>query len=493
MIIISKKSTGAGIRKLSELEIDIDKKNWMGYSIDNLKGVSYSGIFSINAWGMNFDLNGAVLWMGGDAGELRCEVEQTLDLVVPRLDVDIGGAHITFDYLGGDNVLNIISSADISIRGLQYVQSSSVMGIHAPQLWLQLDPAGWLRFRYDDTNNEIVIDKVLPLLINDQSGTDAWTRWRYDSANNEIVIESGLPIRIPNLVGGGGGITKLSQLEIDTDKDWSGHYITNTPMTGYVYSPDWQYSLSGYYNSRGEENPINNLINASIVDTVGVMNIHLIPNNRIIYSVTGDYNGVHYANMYYYSNRIMQGVFNYNPDTSQYEEILLQFLGIYEGVFREGGLQQYGVFTIGKNLYDPNPVLDIKIPITDNVSGTGYFHVNSDEVTINTLTGDITLNPSGVVDFSQSQSANFVIENYDGEPSDAVAGRIIFNTQTGQFEGYDGTSWIQFGGGGSGGVNVLERWTTSTRPSNPVEGQIGYNTDTHQFEGWNGSSWVILG
>jgi hypothetical protein len=39
----------------------------------------------------------------------------------------------------------------------------------------------------------------------------------------------------------------------------------------------------------------------------------------------------------------------------------------------------------------------------------------------------------------------------------------------------------------------LQNWTTSTRPSNPVEGQIGYNTDTHQFEGWNGSSWVILG
>jgi hypothetical protein len=63
------------------------------------------------------------------------------------------------------------------------------------------------------------------------------------------------------------------------------------------------------------------------------------------------------------------------------------------------------------------------------------------------ISGDITLNPAGVINFSQKQSKN----------------------------------------------HVLEKWTTSTRPTNPTEGQIGYNTDTHQFEGWNGSSWVILG
>jgi hypothetical protein len=73
--------------------------------------------------------------------------------------------------------------------------------------------------------------------------------------------------------------------------------------------------------------------------------------------------------------------------------------------------------------------------------------VSSHALEIQALGGDITLNPSGVVDFSQKQSKN----------------------------------------------HVLEQWTTTTRPSNPVEGQIGYNTNTHQFEGWNGSSWVILG
>jgi len=43
------------------------------------------------------------------------------------------------------------------------------------------------------------------------------------------------------------------------------------------------------------------------------------------------------------------------------------------------------------------------------------------------------------------------------------------------------------------GISV-PTWTNSTRPSVPVgEYVIGFNTDTHQFEGWDGSTWVILG
>jgi hypothetical protein len=76
------------------------------------------------------------------------------------------------------------------------------------------------------------------------------------------------------------------------------------------------------------------------------------------------------------------------------------------------------------------------------------INLYSDTLNFNVIVGgDIVFNPAGVINFSQKQSTNFVLQN----------------------------------------------WTTATRPSNPVEGQIGYNTDTHQFEGWNGSSWVILG
>jgi len=270
---------GGGITKLSELEIDVDK-DWAGHSIDNLKGINYSDIFSINALGINYDLNGAVLWIGGDAGEMLCNFNQALMVNMPRLELDIGGALITFDYLGGDNVLNIISSADMDIRGISALENSSVMYIHTPQLWIQTDPAGWLRFRYDSNNNEIVIDKVSPILINDQSGTGAWTRWRYDSANNEIVIESGLPVRIPNIVG--AGIKKLSELEIDVSKDWGGFGIGN--ISGLSFNGTFNftaqelvYTIGGLYGGILNENGKLTLL------TYQDFNIHMI------YPNTGSY------------------------------------------------------------------------------------------------------------------------------------------------------------------------------------------------------------
>lgn len=42
-------------------------------------------------------------------------------------------------------------------------------------------------------------------------------------------------------------------------------------------------------------------------------------------------------------------------------------------------------------------------------------------------------------------------------------------------------------------VTIVRKWTSSTRPSTPEEGQIGYNTQTQQYEGWNGTNWIIIG
>ncbi|HUV84380.1 MAG TPA: hypothetical protein VMV86_01660 [Methanosarcinales archaeon] len=36
-------------------------------------------------------------------------------------------------------------------------------------------------------------------------------------------------------------------------------------------------------------------------------------------------------------------------------------------------------------------------------------------------------------------------------------------------------------------------WTDSTRPAAPYAGQTGFNTESSQFEGWNGNNWVIIG
>ncbi len=38
-----------------------------------------------------------------------------------------------------------------------------------------------------------------------------------------------------------------------------------------------------------------------------------------------------------------------------------------------------------------------------------------------------------------------------------------------------------------------DTWTSSTRPTTPYKGQTGFNTETEQFEGYNGTTWVIIG
>lgn len=38
-----------------------------------------------------------------------------------------------------------------------------------------------------------------------------------------------------------------------------------------------------------------------------------------------------------------------------------------------------------------------------------------------------------------------------------------------------------------------DTWTSSSRPATPYDGQTGLNTETHQFEGWNGEDWVLVG
>ena len=38
-----------------------------------------------------------------------------------------------------------------------------------------------------------------------------------------------------------------------------------------------------------------------------------------------------------------------------------------------------------------------------------------------------------------------------------------------------------------------DTWTNSSRPITPYDGQTGLNTESHQFEGWNGNEWVLVG
>jgi len=77
--------------------------------------------------------------------------------------------------------------------------------------------------------------------------------------------------------------------------------------------------------------------------------------------------------------------------------------------------------------------------------GEGVISINADHniyLSVG-ISGDIYLDPRGVVNFNHHQATDF----------------------------------------------VLHMWTTSTRPTNLSEGQIGYNTDTKRLEYWDGTTW----
>lgn len=38
----------------------------------------------------------------------------------------------------------------------------------------------------------------------------------------------------------------------------------------------------------------------------------------------------------------------------------------------------------------------------------------------------------------------------------------------------------------------IQTWTTATRPDDPVKGMFGFNTDTEQFEYFDGNEWKNL-
>ena len=69
------------------------------------------------------------------------------------------------------------------------------------------------------------------------------------------------------------------------------------------------------------------------------------------------------------------------------------------------------------------------------------------------------------------------------------------------YQDYDGDHPDSTEGGTDvGGITISreviippDTWTTSSRPLTPTDGQSGYNTETKQWEGWNGTHWVILG
>lgn len=74
----------------------------------------------------------------------------------------------------------------------------------------------------------------------------------------------------------------------------------------------------------------------------------------------------------------------------------------------------------------------------------------------------------------------------------------IINVVAGTVAG-DAVEYVQFTGAfvnptfGGTGFMLIPKGTTAERPVSPVDGEMRYNTDTNQFEGYQGGAWGQLG
>ena len=114
------------------------------------------------------------------------------------------------------------------------------------------------------------------------------------------------------------------------------------------------------------------------------------------------------------------------------------------------GTIQANNFTTGDILIDDN-FITTTISNSDlelRAAGTGNIVIDDFSIKDSTITttGDMTLAPgTGLVNIDSTGAVKLPVGTEAERPS-AVAGQIRFNSDTAQFEGYDGTNWIRLNG-----------------------------------------------
>jgi hypothetical protein len=110
-----------------------------------------------------------------------------------------------------------------------------------------------------------------------------------------------------------------------------------------------------------------------------------------------------------------------------------------------------------------------------------------------TFSGNVLLSGTGVLDLPVGTTAQ--------RPASPNSGMIRFNTDLGQFEGYNGTAWSSVGGGATGGGSdtvflensntVTTNYTLSTNKNAVSAGPVTINTGVTVTVP-SGASWVIV-
>lgn len=119
--------------------------------------------------------------------------------------------------------------------------------------------------------------------------------------------------------------------------------------------------------------------------------------------------------------------------------------------------------------------------------------VEYDQFTTPTFTGNVTMSSTGYVLIPSGTTAE--------RPLVPVNGEMRYNTDTGQFEGYQGGAWGQLGGGATGGGGdevfvensrvVTTNYTLTTGKSAESVGPISINSGVTVTIP-SGERWVIL-
>ena len=126
-----------------------------------------------------------------------------------------------------------------------------------------------------------------------------------------------------------------------------------------------------------------------------------------------------------------------------------------------------------------NTMNDIAAALTDSVAADGQTP----------MTGNLDLNTHKIVNLVAGSVAGDAVEYTQATTNVAITGGSIAGV-TGSFTTLAASGAVSFTGTG---VMLIPKGTTAQRPLSPANGEMRYNTDTGQFEGYQGGAWGQLG
>lgn len=134
-----------------------------------------------------------------------------------------------------------------------------------------------------------------------------------------------------------------------------------------------------------------------------------------------------------------------------------------------------------------NTLSDIASALTDSVAADGQTP----------MTGNLDMNTNKIVNLVAGNVAGDAVEYTQATSAVAITGGAIDGTpigtttrSSGKFTSLEASGAVSFTGTG---VMLIPKGTTAQRPLSPANGEMRYNTDTGQFEGYQGGAWGQLG